>query len=70
MQQQSISQENPDSEIQMTSPQIQMTHPTQPTVSAFQQPEEDSPMITQGTGDLSALEKITKLKQQWMKLLP
>jgi hypothetical protein len=69
MQQQSISQENPDSEIQMTSPQIQMTNPTQPTVSAFQQ-QEDSSMITQGTGGLSTLEKITKLKQQWIELLP
>ena len=53
-----------------------MTNPTQPTVSAaaaFQQQQlEDSPIIThQGTGDdLSALEKIEKLKKQWLELLP
>jgi hypothetical protein len=70
MQQQSTSQENLDSEIQMTNPQIQMIHPTQPTVSAFQQPSEDSPIITQGTGDSSALAKIEKLKKQWLELLP
>ena len=69
----STSQENLNSEIQMTNPQIQMTNPTQQTVSAAfqqQQPEEDSPIITQGTGGLSALEKTTKLKQQWLELLP
>jgi hypothetical protein len=41
------------------------------TVSAFQQPAEDSTIITQGTEEgLSALEKTTKLKQQWLGLLP
>jgi hypothetical protein len=69
IQQQSTSQENQDSEIQMTNPHIQMMHPTQPTVSAFQQPE-DSSIITQGTGDSSALEKVAKLKAQWLELLP
>jgi hypothetical protein len=77
------SQENPNSEIQMTNPQIQMTNPQiqmtnptqQQTVSAAafqqQQPEgEDSPIMTQGTGESSALEKIEKLKQQWIELLP
>ena len=36
--------------------------------SSFSSP----PTIAQGTeeGDLSALEKITKLKQQWMELTP
>jgi hypothetical protein len=65
-------------QIQTTNPQIQMTNPTQQTVptAAFQQQkqqsEEDSPIIThQGTeGDSSALEKITKLKIQWLELLP
>ncbi len=81
----STSQENSNSEIQTTNPQIQttnpqiqMTNPTQQTVptAAFQQQkqqsEEDSPIIThQGTeGDSSALEKITKLKIQWLELLP
>ena len=28
------------------------------------------PIIAQKTGDLSALEKVTKLKQQWLELLP
>jgi hypothetical protein len=66
-----ISQENPNSEIQMTNPEIQMINPTQQTVSvAFQQQPEDSPIIAQGTGDLSALEKIEKLKKQWLELLP
>jgi hypothetical protein len=65
------SQENPNSEIQMINP------PTQQTVTSAatfqQQPVEDSPIIThQGTGegDLSALEKIEKLKKQWLALLP
>ena len=72
----STSQENLNSEIQMTNPQIQRTNPTQQTVSAAfqqqyqQQPEEDSPIITQGTGGLSALEKTTMLKQQWLELPP
>jgi hypothetical protein len=30
----------------------------------------NSPIIAQGTGDSTALEKITKLKQQWLGLLP
>jgi hypothetical protein len=52
-----------------------MINPTQQTVTsaaAFQQqpPGEDSPIMTQGTGDLSALEKIEKLKQQWIELVP
>ena len=34
--------------------------------SSFSSP----PRITQGTEDLSALEKTTKLKQQWLELLP
>ena len=51
-------------------------------VSAFQQPE-DSPVLSQGIGnspitsqvtvdspELTATEKITKLKQQWLDLLP
>ena len=42
-----------------------MTNPTQQTVSAaFQQQSEDSPIVTQGTGNLSTLEKIEKLKKQ------
>ena len=55
-----------------------MANPTQQTLSAadsFQQQqseEENSPLIThQGTEeDLSALEKIEKLKKQWLELLP
>ena len=64
------SQENPNSGIQMT-------NPTQQIVSTAyfqqQQPGEDSHIITQGTGgegDLSVLEKIEKLKKQWLDLLP
>jgi hypothetical protein len=30
----------------------------------------DSSITSQETGDSSALEKITKLKQQWLELLP
>jgi len=73
-------EENSNSEIQVTNPGIQMTNPTQQqTVSAAafqqqqqQQPGEDSPIMThQGTEKaLSALEKTTKLKQQWLELLP
>jgi hypothetical protein len=33
-------------------------------------PSFSSPTIAQETGDLSPLEKITKLKQQWIELLP
>ena len=52
--------------------------PTQQTVSAaaFQQQQqspEDSPIMTQGTGgggDLYALEKVEKLKKQWLELVP
>jgi len=61
-----ISQENPNSEIQMT-------NPTQQTLSTFQQPGEDSAIISQGTQDspgLTALEKVEKLKKQWLELLP
>ncbi len=66
----STSQENQNSEIQMTHPQIQMATPTQQTVSAALQ-QEDSPIITQGTEeDSSALAKIEKLKKQWLELLP
>jgi hypothetical protein len=96
------SQENPNSEIQMTNPQIQMTNPPQQTVTSaavtFQQqpPGEDSPIITQGikgsptisqeignspkltalekqsedSSELTATEKIIKLKKQWLELLP
>ena len=74
------SQENPNSEIQMT-------NPTQQTISAaaFKQQQlsedstitlsqglKDSPTIDQGTteDDSTAMEKITKLKQQWLSNLP
>jgi hypothetical protein len=73
-QQLSTLQENPNSEIQTTNPQIQTTNPTQQTVSVVaiqQQPSgEDSSIIThQGTEeDLSALEKIEKLKTQYVEL--
>jgi len=40
--------------------------PPRPTVSGLS----NLPTIAQGTEDLSALEKITKLKQQWLELLP
>jgi hypothetical protein len=55
-----------------------MANPTQQIVSAadsFQQQqseEENSPRIThpRTEEDLSALEKIEKLKKQWLELLP
>lgn len=36
----------------------------------IQQQAADSPIIAQETGDITAMEKITKLKTQWLSQLP